>query len=98
MPSLNPSHNLQVTLTAGPGGVSSSTWAQMLRILRRCEKRCSTRATRGRSPRAAQGSSTFRGAAGAGLLSSSPAQGLRMHLGAAAREGRGGRAGAGSML
>lgn len=80
--------NQKVTLAAGPGGVSSSTWAQMLRIFNKWEKSCSSIATRERSDSAAQGSSILFGPPLGFVLpllpSSSPAQGLRMHLGATA--------------
>lgn len=74
------------TFIAGPGGVSSNTWAQMLRTFSRWEKSCSTMTTRERSDSAAQGSSNLLGPP---LLvpllpSSSPTQGLRIHLGATA--------------
>lgn len=79
-----------VTLTAGPGGVSSSTWAQMLRIFSRWEKSCSTITTRVRSDRPAQGSSILLALPLVLVLaappSSSPAQGFRMHLGATAEK------------
>lgn len=76
------------TLTGGPGGVSSSTWVQMLRTFRRWENSCSTIATNARSDKAAQGSSTLCVPPLLFvlllLLSSSPAQGFRRHLGATA--------------
>lgn len=76
----------KVTLAGGPGGVSSSTWAQMLRTFNMWEKSCSTMVTMERSDRAAQGSSNL--FVPPLLLplppSSSPAKGFRMHLGATA--------------
>lgn len=79
---------MRLTLTAGPGGVSSSTWAQMLSTLSRWEKSCSSMATRERSDSAAQGSSILLGPPLVLVLpllpSSSPVHGLRMHLGATA--------------
>lgn len=78
----------RVTLTGGPGGVSSSTWAQMLRTFRRWENSCSTIATNARSDKAAQGSSILwvppLVLVLLLLLSSSAAQGFRRHLGATA--------------
>lgn len=80
--------NWTFALTAGPGGLSSSTWAQMLRTFRRWEKSCSTMATKVRSDRPAQGSSILLMFPLAFVLpllpSSSKAQGFRMHLRATA--------------
>lgn len=67
--------------------MSSSTWEQMFRTFRRWENSCSTNTTTERSDSAAQGSSTLFGPVLLFvllLLSSSPFQGLRMHLGATA--------------